>query len=291
MKLLFIVGTGRCGSTMVHEALARHEDMGFVSNIEDNMPWLNRLGRWNNMVYRSPLGHFTKKGSPRFAPSEAYRLISREVSPIYANSCRDLTGEDVTPWLRKRFERFFLDRASTQQKAVFSHKYTGWPRLGFFSEIFPEARFVHVVRDGRAVANSWLQMPWWGGYWGPECWLWGQLSAPHQGEWERAGRSYVRLAAIAWKILMTAFEESEATLNPDHYLRIRYEDVLDDPRAAFEQVLDLCGLDWTAGFDQHFSSTRFDGARNRAFEEELEPKQIAELEDSLGDILRRYGYL
>ncbi|MEY2426226.1 MAG: hypothetical protein QOI61_1798, partial [Actinomycetota bacterium] len=34
----FVLGTGRCGSTLVHELLARHHDVGFLSNIEDRLP-------------------------------------------------------------------------------------------------------------------------------------------------------------------------------------------------------------------------------------------------------------
>jgi len=48
--------------------------------------------------------------------------------------------------------RFGYVRIDSQKKPVFIHKYTGWSRIAFFKEIFPEARFVHVIRDGRAVA-------------------------------------------------------------------------------------------------------------------------------------------
>jgi len=37
MKLTFITGTCRCGSTLVHEILAKHESFGLVSNVEDNI--------------------------------------------------------------------------------------------------------------------------------------------------------------------------------------------------------------------------------------------------------------
>jgi omega-hydroxy-beta-dihydromenaquinone-9 sulfotransferase len=37
-------------------------------------------------------------------------------------------------------------------------KITGWPRISFLSEIFEEAKLVHTMRDGRAVANSMLNV-------------------------------------------------------------------------------------------------------------------------------------
>lgn len=290
MNLVFIIGTGRCGSTFVHEILARHEGVGFVSNIEDNLTLFNSLGRWNNALYRSPLGRHTRKGGVRYAPSEAYRLISREVSDIYSNSCRDLIAEDATPWLDKRFRSFFEKRDLAQGKPVFSHKYTGWPRMGFFSQIFPEARFIHIVRDGRAVANSWLQMPWWGGYRGPENWLWGNLSPEMEAEWHASGRSFPVLAALSWKVLMTAFEHAEAALPPGNYLRLRYEDILEAPEENFKRMVDFCGLPWSIAFHREFSRQEIRKDRSRAFENDLSSDQLASIEGVLAPLLKRYGY-
>jgi nucleoside-diphosphate-sugar epimerase len=33
----FVLGTGRCGSTLIHELLARHEGVGFLSNLDDRL--------------------------------------------------------------------------------------------------------------------------------------------------------------------------------------------------------------------------------------------------------------
>lgn len=289
MNLLFIIGTGRCGSTFVHEILARHADLGFVSNIEDNLG-VNTLGRWNNALYRSPLGGFTRKGALRFAPSEAYRLVSREVSPVYANSCRDLVAEDVTPWLDRRFRDFFTRRAAAQGKAVFSHKYTGWPRIGFFARIFPEAKFIHVVRDGRAVANSWLQMPWWGGYRGPENWLWGRLDDRDEVEWRASGYAFPVLAALSWKILMEAFERAEQNLPLERYLRLRYEDILDEPEQHFRSMIEFSGMAWNEDFHRRLSNQRIRKDRSRAFESDLTPRQREAMDRVLRPLLDRYGY-
>jgi hypothetical protein len=35
--LFFVIGTGRCGLTEVAELLARHPDVGFVSNLDDKV--------------------------------------------------------------------------------------------------------------------------------------------------------------------------------------------------------------------------------------------------------------
>jgi len=291
MKLAFIVGTGRCGSSLIHEILARHEGVGFISNIDDNLPRLNLKGRWNGALYRTPLGQLTRKGAwARFAPSEAYKLISSQVSPVYANSSRDLEARDVTPWLAQRFREFFEERCRCQGADVFLHKYTGWSRIGFFARIFSEARFIHVVRDGRAVANSWLQMPWWNGYRGPENWFWGNLTRPYLDEWNASDRSYTCLAAIAWKMLMDSYEQAGQGLPGDRFLQFRYEDFLAAPHDVLQQIVAFIGLPWTAAFERYVTQQKIDASRSRAFERDLSPDQLAELQSSLSEKLLHYGY-
>lgn len=290
MNIHFIVGTGRCGSSFIHELLSLHEGVGFISNLEDNLPALNFTDRFNNTLYNATRGRWTRKGSLRLAPSEAYRLISRRVSPIYANSVRDLTAEDATPWLRERFTRFFSERQRRQAKPLFLHKYTGWPRIGFFSTIFPSAKFVNIVRDGRAVANSLLQMDWWTGYRGPQQWHLGPLSKAYQAEWEASGRSHVVLAGIAWKLLMESFEESSARLGADRYLEVRYEDFLQNPRQSLQSIACFLGMPWSDRLQSALRTHRIDDSRRRAFEKDLSPAQLAELQSSLDPVLKRYGY-
>src|SRR5439155_13935920 len=160
----FIIGTGRCGSTILAEALARHGEVGFISNVDAYAAMLNPKGRWNNELYRLIPSIFqqrdrirggrTRQARLHYGPSEAWTMMSSQVSPLWTRPIRDLTAEDVTPWLERRFRRFFEERASIQRKRVFLHKYTGWPRAGFVHRILPEAKFIHFVRDGRAVAAS-----------------------------------------------------------------------------------------------------------------------------------------
>ena len=291
MSLVFLVGTGRCGSSLIHEILARHKNVGFISNVDDNLHYLNLKGKWNNFIFRTPVGQFTKKGRPRFAPSEAYKLIGCRVSQIYVDPCRDLGRADVTRDIERRFISFFSERISTQGKGIFLHKYTGWSRIGFFSKIFPDAKFIHIVRDGRAVANSWLQMPWWGGYRGPNNWLWGDLPNEYLNEWLMHDRSFVVLAGIAWKILIDSYERSSKQLCEKNYLQVRYEDVLDDPVGKIGEILSFMSLPWTAEFGAHLDKQISTLGGGRSFEKDLTPAQSTLLLNTLSDKLQCYGYL
>jgi len=290
LNLLFLIGTGRCGSSFVHEVIVGHKDVGFISNIDDNLSRLNLMGKYNNALYRGGSGKFTAKGKLRFAPSEAYKLIGDKVSPIYRAPSRDLVSSDVTPWLKEKFESFFENRSLAQNKVLFSHKYTGWSRIGFFHEVFPQARFIHVVRDGRAVANSWLQMPWWGGYSGPEHWPWGTLPENFQLEWERGGYSYTLLAAICWKMLMESYELAASSISADQIMTIRYEDFLAEPREVISQCLSFGGLQWTNRYERYFKNQYVNQLRAQSFRGELSEQQLNVMQKSIQKVLTRYQY-
>ena len=290
LRIVFVLGTGRCGSTLVQEALARHPEAGFLSNAEDRSRLGSLARRWNNPVYRAAPPGLTRKGRPRFAPSEGYRVLDREVSPILSRPWRDLTAADVTPWLASRTRRFFEERARTQGRPVFLHKFTGWPRAGFLAKVFPEAKFIHVVRDGRAVANSWLQMDWWEGFNGPDHWQWGPLPEAYRNEWEASGYSFPILAGVLWKLLVDAHDAASAALPPDRWLEVRYEDVIADPSAAFASMVGFSGLPSGPGFDRELQRLTFDSGRKDAFRNDLGPEIVTALSRSLAKHLERRGY-
>ncbi|MEY2474334.1 MAG: hypothetical protein QOK28_3663 [Actinomycetota bacterium] len=286
----FMIGSGRCGSSLLHEVLARHPGIGFLSNIEDNLTVPVSAGRINSALYRRVPARFTQKGRARFAPSEGYRALDREVSPVISAPVRDLTAADVTPWLADRFRAFFAERATAQDADVFLHKFTGWPRAAFIHAVMPEARFVHVVRDGRAVASSLLQMDWWKGYGGPEAWGFGPLPADDAAAWEASGKSFALLAGIEWKLLLDASEVAKRAVPEKQWLEVRYEDVVIDPVDGFRRILEFLGLEWNESFAVGFARHAFDPAALTRWQADLDLRSIELLNASLADHLARYGY-
>jgi Sulfotransferase family len=300
---VFVLGTGRCGSTVVQELMARHRDVGFVSNVDTLLAPLDPKGRFNGALYRAVPGGYSRRDTAylkhlrftlaermHFGPSEAYRLLSRQIAPLFSEPFRDLTEDDVTPRLERRFRSFFENRKRAQGRAVFLHKLTGWPRARFIHRIMPAARFIHVVRDGRAVANSLMQRPWWKGYLGPDGWGFGPLSPDDRRAWEATGRSFVALAGLEWKILVNAFRDAGSAIGPERWLDARYEDLVSDSRGSFARLLAFAGLEWDEDFEAQFRRHPFTTERTEAFRADLTPGQLAMLEELLRPELDRLGY-
>jgi omega-hydroxy-beta-dihydromenaquinone-9 sulfotransferase len=271
-RFLFVLGTGRCGSTLLAEILAAHPEIGWISTLP------NPLGR----VARS------LRFEPR--PSEAYPLLRAEVSPMLVDPFRDLTAADAAPWLERRLQRFFGRRAGEQGRPLFMHKFTGWPRARLLATVFPDARFVHVYRDGRGVANSLVQVHFWQGYRGVPGWTFGDLSEEEQRDWEAANLSWPYLAGLEWKRLMAAFEASRDEIGPERWVDVRYEDLVARPVEETTAILRFAGLDRWTGLERRLAAPRVSEGRTDAYRDELRPEDVEHLESALAPMLERWGY-
>jgi hypothetical protein len=270
---LFVLGTGRCGSTLLARILAAHPDIGFIP-----APW-GTFGRAARALgLRSP------------QPFEAYGPLGGQVSPMLVDPFRDLTADDAAPWLERRLRRFFERHAQDAGRTIFMHKLTGWPRARLLAVVFPEARFVHVFRDGRSVANSYLQVPWWQGYRGVPGWSFGHLSEDEHRDWEAASHSWTYLAGLEWKRFMAAFEEARDEIDSERWLDVRYEDLVARPREVTTSVLEFAGLNGWDGLGRHLARLGISEGRTDAYRDELRPEDVALLEAMLAPTLSRWGY-
>ncbi|HEY7717534.1 MAG TPA: sulfotransferase [Pedococcus sp.] len=300
--LALVSGTGRSGTTLVAETLARHPRTGFVSGVDDKLARLGLHGRFNGRLFRyaaqrpSGMRAFSESQALleperlRVAPSEAYQLLDRHVMAGFSAPCRDLLAEDLTPHIAGRLREFFASREQAQGCDVFVQHLTGWPRVGLLRAAIPDLRVVHVVRDGRAVTNSWLQMGWWDGWRGPEQWIYGPLPDDLRVEWEQHDRSFAVLAALGWRMLMGAYEDARELTPPGQWLDVRYEDLLEHPRETFAEVLDFLGLEWDHRFEAGYRRHEVSGGRAGSFRSELTPAQLRAVEQVLAKPLGRWGY-
>lgn len=290
-QLAFVLGTGRCGSSLVHEVLAHHPDAGWISNLDDRLAGtpLHLPARHNGAVHRRLPTWATEKGRARFAPSEGWRLLASQVSPAVVEPWRDLTADDATPWLTERLHALFVGRAEAAGRPVLLHKLTGWPRTGLLDTALDDVRYVHVVRDGRAVAASWLQMPWWRGHLGPAGWHFGPLTDDEAAAWDASGRTQPALAGIAWAKLLDAFVAARAVVGEHRWLEVRYEDLVEDPGHHVDAMARHCRLGPDPALDRAVASVRWRPA-GRPWERSLRPVDVAAVETVAAAHLERLGY-
>lgn len=178
---VFIVSTGRCGSTMLSNMVRRHPDLLSLSEFWPVMSSSALRGDrlTGEQVYRRlgvlpPAGRALMKNDLiidefLYPLGEGARYRPEEVPPILCVTLPHLTddherlwdefapvvrsrGEDslgnhyrfVFEWLARRFgKRVWIERSGASLLFV--------PTL---AHLFPDARFVHIYRDGRDTAMS-----------------------------------------------------------------------------------------------------------------------------------------
>lgn len=282
---IFFVGVGRSGSTVFARQFTAHPRLAYPTRLCNRFPDRPRLQRAGLRAIDLPL-----LGTPlrsRLDFSEAYDFWDYH-APGFSQPVRDLRANDVTAAVRSSLRRA-VGQMLTARRHRFYAKITGWARIGYLRNVFPDARFVHVVRDGRDVANSLLHVRFWRGWRGPSSWRIGPLP-PELGElWERHDRSFAALAGIAWILLTRSVEEGRALLPDDAFLQIRYEDFVAEPVQRTREVLDFAGLHRDPSLEREVAETEIYDSSGK-YRRQLTMRQQKILEDVLEGQLSRYGY-
>lgn len=143
---------------------------------------------------------------------------------------------------------------------------------------FPEAKFVNVIRDGRAVANSALGLDW-------------------------TPRPVWAIAEWWAQHLAVGLASEHGHPGSDHVMSIRYEDLVADPEAVLGEVCEFIDLDFSpsmargGGFvvPPHVKSQRLferppDPTRAEAWRSSLPSRQVELFEYSSYELLTMLGY-
>jgi hypothetical protein len=253
---IIIVGTGRCGSTMLHRLLALHEDVGWLSTFNETFPtqtWLAGFSR----LYRWPLPegirHF--KAFPK--PFEAYRFwehylpgFSRRDRPATA---ADVPREGIAP-VRSATARVLRYQGGRRLLV----KVTGWSRISYFDRIYPDARFVWLRREPRAVVSSWVKAGWLDVTSPPDSpdWQWGPVPSQYEDLWRELGGDPVVTVALKMRLDLDDIS-ANMRLFGDRGQELWYEDILRSPRESLQELCRFARLEWTPGFARRVEEMSF----------------------------------
>lgn len=169
-------------------------------------------------------------------------------------------------------------------------------RVPFIREVFPEAKLIHIVRDGRDVACSMLP-----GIGGAE---WRHLKPPSWQQLMQAEQGVVR-CAVAWKTIM---EIAQQDLAQTPHFMLRYEDLVAQPERKARELfafLELPFLPEVAAFCANIQNETTNsyhaqkqvkwfredhGVRIGRWRENMSPAEAERVEALLRPLLAQFGY-
>ena len=263
---IFAIGAPRSGTTVFFEVFGRHPDLAWPSNYTEKYPakhGLNLLRRiLDNRFYRF-YGMKPQYGAPwynkyLFRPGEAYRFWDHFSGQGKGFSRGYLLGQNASAEAKEDLNAAVESIRSKQDRPRFSCKLTGPSRLTYMDSVFPGAYYIHIVRDGRAVTESLMRVPFWekgGGFDGP---YWqGGFPQEYEKLWQQSGKSPEVLTALQWRaIIEHTWAEAKACIPQERYIEIRYEDFVESPVEVVSEAYRKCELKipeqdlerWTSSF-------------------------------------------
>jgi hypothetical protein len=268
---IFVVGVDHSGTTILYRMLARHPELAWFSQYslrDGNMPGRTRvpLNGWINRTGRKLAGHTWRK-ELRFVrpePRECFgiwrRLIPRNDALLYASDCTDELSKRVRAVVAADLRAWRLQRMLMKTPYLTR-------RIMLLDRIFPDALFLHIVRDGRAVALS--------------------NQERIAGEGGLTPREALRKSAAYWVETVDYVEACGQQLGA-RFSSMRYEDFCQDVHGALSAAFRLCDLDPSAahldGVPRTLTPT------NDRWLRECSAGDRAVLDQELGGTLPQWGY-
>jgi len=264
---VFIVGCQRSGSTMLGAMLGAHPDILCLPEAQFVGDFLpadpadhiepDELLSAIEQHWRFRIWDFTLAGA-RPRPGEIHSSFAATVV-----------------WLVRRYATFVgRHHASIWIEQQPGHLKRAW----HLAQHFPDARFLHIVRDGRAVALSLMERDW--------------------------GQKRILAAAKFWQERVALGLALEIALGPARVRRVQYEAVLNEPREELERLCEFLDLPFHptmerptglrlppfTRMDHQLIGSRLVGSRADRWRQHVKRRDIEIFEGQTGDLLPLLGY-
>lgn len=264
---VIVLGVSRSGTTLLKQMLDRHPQLAiptesyFLPQLWDrhgerpdreaflaDLERLPRIGEWG--VTRADVEQHLPDGAG-FA--EAVQSVYR----AYAEARRKRRFGDKTPSYMQRLD-------------VLEHA-------------FPDARYLHLIRDGRDAALSFLAMS-------------------RKPRFNPARPRSIGSFAAQWRHEVEGARRFGRDHGPGRYHEIRYEDLVADPRATLGEACDFLGLEFDAAMLDYHQEAEAGTLRDhprlaepptpglRRWRDQMPPREVECFEALAGDLLTEFGY-
>jgi hypothetical protein len=293
---IFLIGAPRSGTSLLYKCLALHPDLAYISNYNERLPRWESVSLLNRVPERLPAARravwFGGDGANAYVyngrrplvhkllpmPTEGESLFARCGLPESAPP-DDLPTPAAVAALRETFAR--VRRFGGGQRLL-CKRIANNLRLPLLVEAFPDATFVHLTRDGRAVATSLRKVNWWPGFW---VFWYGSTT----DQWEADGGDPWELAGRHWVEEVRALERGLASVPSSQVISLAYEDFVASPIDRLGDIAVRTGLPTHGSWLTELRRLSYPD-QNESWRTELEPPALATVERAQRDTLRRYGY-
>lgn len=240
----FLIGAERSGTTLLRLMLSHHPQIA----------WCNEFEYAIDRV--SPEGKF-----PELSDYQDWLKTHRIFQATGFEASTGLSYGDL-------IKSFLVQKQVREQKPVVGatvHRH--FDRL---LTIWPNARFIHLIRDPRDVARSCISMGWAGNVWtGSERWV---------------------EAEECWDALKQRHLNDRPN---DRYVEIRYEDLIANPETVLTKLANFLGVEYDPAMLEYHKDTTYEQPDSQFLNQwrrKLSDREIQLIESRVGALLTERGY-
>lgn len=260
---VFVIGYARSGTSVTCRLLRRYLKVSFGTESQFILRYRNRLDSYGDLADDANVRRLIADISrERF-----FTRTRRNWGFVFDPDAAFATLETRT--YRAVLEAIFGQLAKHNGMVRWGDKTPQYnDELSSLRQLFPDAQFVHAVRDGRDVA----------------------LSIGKTG----FGPKNACEAALDWDHSLAAIRQFAKELGPDQYLEVRYEDLTSRPAEVLDRLAQYLGIDDRDGRLSAIIRQRV-GAEVKSqnsgkWKRALSARDIERFEGIAGQTLARYSY-
>ncbi len=223
-QYVFIVGCGRSGTTILGTALSKHSKITYLNERRD---------LWFSAYPESDIW--------------THKAIERNGKLV-------LTAENTDAGKSKKLRNLFRMEALKTRKPILIEKLPiNNFRLDFINSIFPNAKYIHIYRNGLEVARSIEKQADAGKWFGSNDYKWKQLvnisKQNHTHPLSELCSGNYEKGLLEWRFSTEAVVNFLKDQPHDKFLEFSYDDLTSDPVSAIQNVLDFIGIDDEPGIN------------------------------------------
>jgi hypothetical protein len=293
---VFILGHWRSGTTLLHEYLGLDPRFASPTTYQCFAPWhfllteglISHYGNWL-LPDRRPMDNM-KAGwalpqEDEFAlmnlgaPTPYLRLMFPNHPVPYTDTLDSIqfTAEDLSAW-KRHFDWFVraLTCKTGKQLLLKSPPHTG--RLGILRQLYPQAKYIHIVRDPRKLFPSTMK-------------LWNSLDE-HQAL--QAPTDQVALQGFVLESLKTmygAFERDRPNIPSGQIIDVHYEQFIAKPVESLMGIYEHLGLGDPESMRVAWESKAAQEQGYQTNKLQINREEESMILEHWGQYARRYGYL
>lgn len=266
-QIVFIIGSPRSGTTWLQSMLGSHSSVCTTDELNIFGSYVRPLVR----AWERQLSVFSGKkliGLPTvWSEGDFYDFCREFVFMVYEQAVKDAKDDcDI-----------FIDKGSEYSTCV-----------DLVNKIVPNAKFIHIIRDGRDVCGSLISASQgWGRNWAPQT---------------------VKEAASLWNDFTVGARQ--AHIYEERYMEVRYEDLFLKGEDILDSLFEFIGLSVTRNTVRRiYDKSQFDKMKQKgvgikssrpegffrkgkagSWKECMDPLERYKFHRSAGDLLRELGY-